>query len=173
MDVSSIMLEPIPVDTSADRSAAGVSGKTSDSLRREIRVLQLRDRHRTMLWLALAIVAAAFLLQVRGTTTVGLAWANLDVPVLCGSRAWFGVNCPGCGLTRSFVALASGDLSQSLGFHRLGWLLALAVVAQIPYRVFALRELRSRVVERTWPAWFGYFLIAMLIGNWLLATAGF
>ena len=139
----------------------------------ERRIHQLRDRHQTMLWGALFVMTAAMLLQVRGTGAVSLPWPfDAGLPVLCSSRALFGIECPGCGLTRSFVALAAGDFEQSLGFHRVGWLLALAVVLQVPYRIIALRELRTRVIERTWPTWCGYILIAALIVNWLLKMAG-
>src|SRR3989304_5957089 len=68
-------------------------------------IARLRDRHRTMLWLSLAIIAAAFSLQVRESGGVGLGLLpNISLPPLCGSRALFDVECPGCGLTRSFVA---------------------------------------------------------------------
>jgi hypothetical protein len=121
-----------------------------------------------MLQLAVFIVLAALFLQVRDSDRVAVPWLGLKLPMMCGSRVLFGVDCPGCGLTRSIIALASGNLQQSLHFHRLGWLMALAIVAQIPYRYYALRELRMRVVPREWPSWAGYFLIAALLINWLL-----
>jgi hypothetical protein len=101
-----------------------------------------------------------------------LPWADVALPPVCSSRLLFGVECPGCGLTRSFVALAAGDLSASWRYHRVGWLMALAVVGQIPYRVCGLIETRTRIVPRTWPAWLGYLLIASLIVNWLLKMGG-
>ncbi len=133
---------------------------------------QLRERHRFTLGLSLFVVTASFALQFGGGEALRLPWTNTALPSTCGSRVLFGVECPGCGLTRSFVALAAGDIGASLPFNRVGWLLALAVVAQIPYRIFAVRELRHRVVERAWPVWFGYFLIAALVGNWLLKVVG-
>ena len=41
-------------------------------------------------------------------------------PSLCPFRLASGLPCPGCGLTRSVVALAHGDLSASLYYHPLG-----------------------------------------------------
>jgi hypothetical protein len=79
-----------------------------------------------------------------------------------------GIECPGCGLTRSFVALAEFDVSASLRFHRAGWLVALAVVVQVPYRLFAIWELRRRVIERPWLAWLGFLVLAVLVVDWLL-----
>jgi hypothetical protein len=146
---------------------AAPTSPAADSERERL-VRQRRDRHRTMLWVAVVVVILSFALRLGDSGNVALIWPGLQMPTVCGSRALFGIDCPGCGLTRSFVALASGDIRQSLDYHRLGWLLALAVLAQIPYRIFALRELRYRIAERVWPTWFGYFLIAALIANWLV-----
>lgn len=134
---------------------------------------QLRDRHRTMLWISIAMIVAAFLLRERSTGQVGPAgWPQWNLPALCGSRTLFHVECPGCGLTRSFIALAAGDWRASVSANRVGWLVALAVVLQIPYRWYALRELRTRIPTRTWPIWCGYMLIAVLVVNWLLRISG-
>ena len=133
----------------------------------------LREYHATMLAIACMMIAAAFILQPHADARLGLAFLpSVNLPTLCGSRVLFGVQCPGCGLTRSMVALAHGDFAASLAYHRLGWLIALAVVLQIPYRLFCLRELRTNVPTRTWPAWFGYSLVAALVINWLLKVSG-
>jgi hypothetical protein len=140
------------------------------------RVEQLRDRHWWMLWISVVIIVAAFLLRERSTGQVGPAiFPSLNLPPLCGSRTLFNIDCPGCGLTRSFIALAGGDWQASLAANRVGWILALAVVLQIPYRSYSLRELRTRPVDeilsRSWQTWCGYFLIAALLVNWLLRVS--
>jgi hypothetical protein len=126
-----------------------------------------------MLGLSLFVVAASFLFQLQGDGRVAIAATQLRLPPLCGSRALLGVDCPGCGLTRSFVALAHGDVTRSLQFHRLGWLVALCVLAQIPYRAFLLAEMRVRHVQREWPLWLACGLAAALILNWLLQAIGY
>jgi len=139
-----------------------------DDCDRQRLLRQLRERHWTMLVISILIIAASFAFELRSTGHVAASWLPFSAfPPMCGSRAFFGVDCPGCGLTRSFVALASGDFAESFRLHRVGWLLAAAVMLQIPYRIFALCELRTRVSQRTWPTWFGYTLIAALIINWL------
>src|SRR4051794_40300477 len=72
-----------------------------------------RQHHRTMLWISLAVIAASFFLRRTGSESVRLVWSHIELPPLCASRMFFGVECPGCGLTRSFVALANGDLLAS------------------------------------------------------------
>jgi len=132
----------------------------------------LRERHWTMLLVSVLVLVLSFTFAISdsGRTATILVWGQ-KMPSLCASRSWFGMECPGCGLTRSFVSLAAGDLVSSIRYHRLGWLLFLSVAFQIPYRIFSLRELQFSVIQRKWPEWFGTALIAALIGNWLLKIA--
>jgi len=129
---------------------------------------RLQKRHRTMLGIAVSVVALSFLLQVEGETQVAFrGLGDYPLPELCGSQALFGTECPGCGLTRSILSLARGDWERSLEFHRVGWVMAVAIVLQIPYRSYRLRELNSKISKSRWPVWFGNFLIALLVTNWL------
>ena len=132
----------------------------------------LLDRHRAMLALSAGVLIAAFLLRINDGGRVGAPWLPFEsLPPMCGSRALLGIECPGCGLTRSFVALASGDFAESFRFHRLGWLMFLATASQIPYRTVRLRQLRrGDLGERRWPKWFGSLLIAALLTNWAIGV---
>jgi len=49
-------------------------------------------------------------------------------PPICMFKLMTGMPCPGCGLTRSVVALLHGDLTTSLHFHPLGVLFVLLVL---------------------------------------------
>jgi hypothetical protein len=121
-----------------------------------------------MLLLAVGVVVLSFALEVRPDQRVALhRLSEYPMPETCRSRALFGVKCPGCGLTRSFIYLAQGDWNASLAVHRLGWLLALAVLLQFPYRLWALRAGDPSAARLNACRWFGYFLIAALVGNWL------
>jgi hypothetical protein len=124
-----------------------------------------------MLVLASAVVVAAFLLQVNpdGERVALRNLPDAKVPPTCMSRELLGVRCPGCGLTRSFIFLAHGDWESSWRSHRLGWLLAAATLAQVPYRLHELARPRRR---RRWLAavtrWFPRVLLVLLLGNWLV-----
>ena len=52
-----------------------------------------------------------------------LAIAGVELPGVCTLKETTGIPCPGCGLTRSWVAAMHGDLAGSWAFHRVGWLL--------------------------------------------------
>jgi hypothetical protein len=135
----------------------------------ERKMLARRVRgHREVLILALLTGLAAPLLRVYPPDRVGWRWSSdLLLPPLCTVRQWFGFNCPGCGMTRSFVYLAEGDVAASWRMHRLGLLLASLVVLQIPYRLLVIRRpefMLPGVVTR----WMGRVLITMLLVNWLV-----
>jgi hypothetical protein len=127
------------------------------------------QRHREMLAIACVVIAASFLLRVHAGDQVHLAGASeLVLPPLCLSRAWFGVSCPGCGLTRSFIYLAQGDWQASWSTHHLGWLLASLVLLQIPYRIHGLCRPRTALLSFKMRHWIALVLIGLLIGNWLV-----
>jgi hypothetical protein len=164
---------PAIVDAAHAESESVVWLDAAEDASRRRLLAQRRERHWTMLLISVLVIVASAALELRPSGKVGASWLRIaSLPPMCGSRALFGIECPGCGLTRSFVALGSGDFQESFRLHRVGWLLAAAVVLQIPYRVFALRELRTRVPQRTWPDWFGYGLIAALVLNWLAKISG-
>lgn len=77
-------------------------------------------RHRPADWIV--VLAGAAIL----TAAFGLAAARagghdlLPDREVCWSRVLLGKECPGCGLTRSFIATASGQLGHALAYNRLG-----------------------------------------------------
>ena len=77
----------------------------------------------------------------------------------------FHMDCPGCGLTRSIVFLVHGEVRASWQMNRVGWIMLLAILGQVPYRIMCLRRGR-RVLGTIFSRLFGRFLILMLVGNW-------
>ena len=136
-----------------------------------------RNHHRNMLILCTTVVILALTLQTRADQRVEFAWLpGVPMPESCASRSIFDIECPGCGLTRSFIAIARGSLSAAFQQNRTGWLLACALLIQFPYRVWMLYHVRTRglpepVPERLKLA-FVWILTVALIGNWLLKILG-
>ncbi len=127
-----------------------------------------RERHWTMLLVACFVLVMSFVLRMNdeGRVVVGFN-SGCPLPETCLSHSLFNVSCPGCGLTRSFVCLAHGDWESSLRMHRIGWILALAIALQFPYRIVSLRRPGKEVLGTLAPRLFGHLLIALLIGNWV------
>ncbi|REJ71569.1 MAG: DUF2752 domain-containing protein [Planctomycetota bacterium] len=135
---------------------------------RQTRDTRHDDYHRLFLWGSIAVVVLAFVMSVREDQRVGLGFLpDWPLPELCQSKSLLGWNCPGCGLTRSFIYLAHGELAASLQVHRVGWLLALGVVLQIPYRLWALRSPSGLPLGRRLPTIAGICVLILLIANWL------
>jgi hypothetical protein len=110
----------------------------------------------------------AFVLEVRPDDRVAFrGLSGYPLPPSCAARAWFHRDCPGCGLTRSLIHLARGDWSAATRAHRLGPLMAAALLLQFPYRLYGLRRRDPAPLGRRVPSLFGSLLIIALIGNWL------
>lgn len=134
-----------------------------------------RSHDVTMLCITVVVLALSFTLRVRADQRVELLdLSGLPAPEMCGSRLWLGIECPGCGLTRGFIRLANGDWSGAITLNRVAPLLALVVLAQIPYRLAILVDWppARRFAESSRPSAFGWVLIVALIGNWLLKHFG-
>ena len=130
--------------------------------------------HWEMVAICLAVLVVSLLFEVRSDDRVAFfALPSHPLPETCGFHALFGIPCPGCGLTRSFVHLAHGRWAQSWRAHHLGWLLAAALLFQFPYRFAALRWPEREFLGEYVSRWFGRAVIALLIANWILLVVDF
>jgi hypothetical protein len=97
--------------------------------------------HWQILLLALAVPCLAAVLDVVDGQRVCISgWPDYPLPEICPSRRMFSIDCPACGLTRSIILLMEGDWRGSVATHRLGWLIFLLILLQIPYRGACLRH---------------------------------
>lgn len=98
-----------------------------------------RIEHLWILALALTAVAGAFVLDLSPEGAIYLTLPNLEwklqLPEMCMSRRIFGISCPGCGLTRSFVAMAHGEFVLAAQANPMGPVLFVLCWIQIPYRL--------------------------------------
>ena len=131
------------------------------------------DRSMQLLILAIALVVWALAASMRTVDSERVAFSFMPsfvLPQVCMSRTLLHVDCPGCGLTRSFIAMAHGDLAAAWHFHRVGVLLSLLTAAQVPYRVY--RRYGGKHVPARYTAWAAWTLLVLFIGNWALHLLG-
>jgi len=94
----------------------------------------------------------------------------------CLFRSAFGLPCPGCGLTRSIVALWRGDLLLSLRYHPLG-LPAMAAMVGVAMWCAAYvgaprrRPFLHRISRSMSRRWIGWSVVVLLLAVWLLRLA--
>lgn len=101
--------------------------------------------------LGLAAMMAALLAASAWLVLVGDRVAlpgGGELAGLCWFRGVVGLDCPFCGMTRSFVALAHGELAAALRFHPAGPLVFAAMAVAVVAFVAALVRGTTPVVER-------------------------
>jgi len=89
------------------------------------------------------------------------------VPHVCLFQSLLGIPCPGCGITRSALALLAGHVGRAWTLNPVGPVLCATLALQVPLRVLALRDARwsSRILgnSRTMTI----FVVILLSVNWL------
>ena len=101
---------------------------------------------------------------------IGDGWVN-EGPVLCMIRRLTGVTCPGCGLTRSFVALLYGRWSSAMHHHPLAPLVMATMIGWWLYACVSLwrRQLPAKVPSWLWSLGLG---VVLTFGGWRLWLSG-
>lgn len=122
--------------------------------------------HALVLLGSVVIIGLTCVLRVRPDQRV--EWGSTYVlPETCVTRMTYNFDCPACGLTRSFIYLANGEPYRSLHTNRVGWLVGLAVLLQIPLRIAALTG-RAVFLHPLllWQSLLWLGLAALLVVNW-------
>lgn len=99
-------------------------------------------------------------------------WIALPPIPMCTFKAWTGLPCPGCGMTRSVFRLALSDVGASFRFHPLGPLLGLLLVALTLGALAGVVSGRDPVWDfcrrRATPLALGF--VALLLVTWVVRT---
>jgi len=124
--------------------------------------------------------AAALIANARLGRGMLLGGVLYGVLVICGGpalpcawRAVTGLPCPGCGMTRSTLALLRGDWQLSLRENALTWVILVfwAVVAAglaVParHRAGVVAAIGAWEQRTRWPLWFGLALGIYTLTRW-------
>ena len=71
--------------------------------------------------------------------------------IFCPVRHWTGVICPSCGMTRSFMAIARGDLRSAIDYHLFGPLLFIGFGLTIVHAILELSiDRRLQIFYMQW-----------------------
>ncbi|GAB5406412.1 MAG: hypothetical protein Aurels2KO_46430 [Aureliella sp.] len=130
-----------------------------------------------MVWLAgsAAVILLSLVLQIGKGRSVVLPVIGVALPETCALYSRFGIDCPGCGLTRSFIHVSDGNVSAAWHLNAVGVFLYAFVVFQIGLASYHLLATLRWLKLTAWAGWLTAvnqgILIALavaLFGQWLI-----
>ena len=126
--------------------------------------------HLLFLGMATIVLLMSFLMRYEEGTRVFLPGIQSAIPSICSSRLLFGINCPGCGLTRAFIAISHGQFQAAWNFNPASFAVYAFVAVQIPWHLMQLwRFSRHRPpIEHAVVYLAPIGLVIVLFVNWLL-----
>ena len=130
--------------------------------------------HLALLAAAVAVILLSVFMRTEGETMVFLPGSIFPLPESCAARQLFGINCPGCGLTRAFIAISRGEWARAWYFNPASFAVYLFVVAQIPWRCFQMWRIATHrfPVFSVWLFLPLVVLTASLLLQWIVVLIG-
>lgn len=130
-----------------------------------------------VMWLALAagVLMAAAVLSIQGGSQIVVPVIDQPLPELCSFKRMWGLPCPGCGLTRSCVALVHGELATSWTYNPAGVMIVLLLAFQLPFRLLQLWRIHRGSAAISLGLAVPLTLLgltALLIGHWAVRIVG-
>lgn len=125
--------------------------------------------HCGFLLAAVVVLLLSFSMSVAGQTSVFLPGTSTPMPETCTARLFFGIDCPGCGLTRSFISIGHGEFARAWHFNPAGFIVYLLFAVQIPWQSFQIHRLMKglRSYERPWVYLLPTIAAIALIIQWI------
>ncbi len=129
-----------------------------------------RERLKTGLTGAALLAALALARGLATASPAAVHVAGRELPVICPSRLLFGVNCPGCGMTRSVLLTLGGDLRGALAVNPAGPVLVAALILLAAQLLFAARldegETPARRRLLSWATLYGAVVVSVMLIQW-------
>lgn len=125
--------------------------------------------HGLSLMAIISIGIVAFIARVDSNV------ARLDLPFIksipigtCSFKTATGVNCPTCGLTRSFIKLAEGDLVASLNYHPLGVYLVVLLILIAMLNLAYLMNIKKIKKISIFVIVLAILITLLVVGRWIV-----
>ncbi len=124
--------------------------------------------------MAAAVLLMSFLMRSEGAKSVFLPGFQNAMPETCSSKRVFGIDCPGCGLTRSFISISHGNLARAWELNRASIVVYLFVAIQIPWHALQIWRLRrsGRPIDLPGIYFVPILVVVILMLNWILRMTG-
>lgn len=158
-------------------SVSAIQSGDSDSVEVDLAPSTFAVSKRTHLLILLGcllVVTLSMTMSIQGREKVALPGMGSPLPELCHLKRLLHVPCPGCGLTRSFIAMGHFDLFAAAAYNIAGIPLFLITFFQLPYRAYWLyrpdkKEMTLGQMKIEGGVMIG--LSVLLIAQWLIRMA--
>lgn len=87
-------------------------------------------------------------------------WGTTRMPETCIVRRWWGWSCPGCGVTRSLLAIVNCEWRSAYQINPAGFVVASLLVWQCLFRPYGLNRLGEDIA---WGEWVHHSLLFVLV----------
>ena len=96
-------------------------------------------------------ILMSFVLNIGPNGKVYFPYVQQPLPETCSSRILFGMDCPGCGMSRAFISISDEELEKALQFNSASLIVYLFIAAQIPWHTYQIyRTFQPRGPVDTW-----------------------
>ena len=92
---------------------------------------------------AAVVILLSFLMKSEGEKAVFLPGFESAMPETCTAKRLFGIDCPGCGMTRAFISISSGQFARAWSFNPASFIVYLFVAVQIPWHMLQIWRLKN------------------------------
>ena len=129
-----------------------------------------RERLKTGLAGVALLGSLALARGLASASPASVRLAGPELPVVCPSRLLFGVNCPGCGMTRSVLLTLGGDLRGALDVNPAGPVFVVVLTLLAAQLIFTSRPNAGGVpVKRRllpWASAYGVVVASVMLIQW-------
>jgi len=116
----------------------------------QLKNLPANTPHLIVLFVCLTIIGFALILTPPTKEMPRVMLGPLPLPEVCTFHNLTDLPCPGCGLTRSIVAIVHGRIKSSFNYHCLGIITLFYMILQIGYRSsMVLLPVKNRLLIRS------------------------
>ncbi len=125
--------------------------------------------HGIILTGALIIMLLSFFLRVNDSNQVLVPGISRPIPESCLTKMYWGIDCPGCGMSRAFICISAGQFGTAQQFNSASFVVYLFIALQIPWHSMQLLRIRSGVgpVDAWWTIVPALVVIAILVVCWI------
>lgn len=132
-----------------------------------------RDRaaasfHGIILVVSMGIILLSFILKTNDSNLVFLPCVATPLPESCFTKLYWGMDCPGCGMTRAMIRISHGEFRSAVALNQASPIVYLFFLLQIPWHALQLLRIRNGIgaVDSWWTIVPVIMVIVTLVTCW-------